>query len=110
MTLHQLPSHIETDPEGFLLHLGDWDKSIADCLAHQESISLSSDHWEVIDYVRRFYEEFQTSPAIRPLVNYLKQCLGPEKGNSIYLHTLFPESPAKQAAKIAGLPKPKRCI
>ena len=86
-----------------------WDESIASIIAEQEAIELSDDHWQVVRYVRQFYEEFNTSPSIRPLVKYLGKVLPPEKGNSLYLQILFPEGPAKQATKIAGLPKPARC-
>ena len=60
--------------------------------------------------VRDFYQTYDLSPANRPLVKAVKQKLGEEKGNSIYLLTLFPESPAKLASKIAGLPKPANCF
>ncbi len=105
-----LPEHIETDKQGYLLNSELWDEKLATLIASKEGIELTDDHWEVIRYVRRFYDEFKTSPSIRPLVKYLAKELGSEKGNSIFLHKLFPKGPAKQATKIAGLPKPKRCI
>ncbi|TQV76630.1 TusE/DsrC/DsvC family sulfur relay protein [Aliikangiella marina] len=104
-----LPEHIETDKEGYMKDASLWDESIAEIIAQQEDIALSDDHWQVVRYVRQFYEEFNTSPSIRPLVKYLGKVLPPEKGNSLYLQILFPEGPAKQATKIAGLPKPARC-
>ena len=105
-----LPDHIATDAQGYLLNSDDWTPELAEVIAYHESISLTDEHWEVINYVRKFYQEFNTSPAIRPLVKYLGQEAGAEKGNSLYLYQLFPKGPAKQATKIAGLPKPKRCI
>ncbi|NQD38178.1 TusE/DsrC/DsvC family sulfur relay protein [Permianibacter sp. IMCC34836] len=98
-----------TDGHGYLRDRSVWTEAIAEQLAAREGIVLTAEHWQVIRYVRAFYDEFQSSPAIRPLVKYLAQHWGPEKGNSLYLHTLFKE-PAKQASKIAGLPKPARCI
>ncbi len=100
---------IATDGHGYLRQRSDWSEAVAEAIAANEGISLTPEHWQVLGYVRAFYEEFQSSPAIRPLVKYLGQHWGPEKGNSLYLHTLFKE-PAKQATKIAGLPKPARCI
>ncbi|NVJ49420.1 MAG: TusE/DsrC/DsvC family sulfur relay protein [Gammaproteobacteria bacterium] len=105
-----LPQHIETDAEGYLLDGTLWNESLAPIIAAQENLELTDDHWMVINYVRRFYEEYETSPSIRPLVKYLAQNWGEEKGNSLFLYKLFPKGPAKQATKIAGLPKPKRCI
>ncbi len=100
---------IDIDGHGYLRHRSDWSEAVAEVIASKEGISLTPEHWQVIGYVRAFYDEFQSSPAIRPLVKYLALHWGPEKGNSLYLHTLFKE-PAKQATKIAGLPKPARCI
>lgn len=68
------------------------------------------EHWEVVRFVREFYLEFNTSPAIRMLVKAMANKFGEEKGNSRYLYRLFPKGPAKQATKIAGLPKPVKCI
>lgn len=98
------------DKDGFLRNLSDWDEAVAQQLASSESIELSPAHWEIIHCLRKFYAEFELSPAMRPLVKYVAQELGPEKGNSIYLMRLFPGSPAKVAARIAGLPRPENCL
>lgn len=101
---------IETDKQGYLLDHTQWTKDLAPLLAAEENIELSDAHWEVIDFVRNFYLEYNTSPAIRMLVKAMAKALGEDKGNSIYLYKLFPKGPAKQATKIAGLPKPAKCI
>ena len=101
---------IETDKQGYLLDSNDWCEELAPIIAEQENITLSEQHWEVVHFVRDFYVEYNTSPAIRMLVKAMAQKLGEEKGNSMYLYKLFPKGPAKQATKIAGLPKPARCI
>lgn len=101
---------IETDKQGYLLDHTQWTKDLAPLLAAEENIELSEAHWEVIEFVRNFYLEYNTSPAIRMLVKAMAKALGEEKGNSIYLYKLFPKGPAKQATKIAGLPKPAKCI
>lgn len=105
-----LPPHITTDKNGYLTNSQQWNIEIAAIIAELEEIEMTDDHWQVIDYVRKFYDEFNTSPSIRPLIKYLKKVLDEEKSNSLYLQILFPEGPAKQATKIAGLPKPVRCI
>ena len=102
--------HIETDSEGYLKHPQDWSADLATQIALQEAISLTDAHWEVVNFVREFYLEFNTSPAIRMLVKAMAKKYGEEKGNSRYLFRLFPDGPAKQATKIAGLPKPAKCL
>lgn len=102
--------NIETDKEGYLKNLSDWSAPVAEAIALSESIELTAEHWAVIKLLQGFYQEFEISPAMRPLVKMVKQNLGAEKGNSIYLMSLFPESPAKVASKIAGLPRPTNCL
>ncbi|ACY84124.1 sulfurtransferase TusE [Edwardsiella piscicida] len=101
---------IETDAQGYLLNSQEWSEALAEILAQQEGITLSEAHWEVVRFVREFYQTFNTSPAIRMLVKAMTQKYGEEKGNSRYLYRLFPKGPAKQATKIAGLPRPVKCI
>lgn len=101
---------IETDAQGYLTNSNDWSEPLAVVLAQQEGIELTEAHWEVIRFVRNFYQQFNTSPAIRMLVKAMTQKYGEEKGNSRYLYRLFVKGPAKQATKIAGLPKPVKCI
>lgn len=101
---------LKLDSEGYLLDLNDWSPSLASALASDEQLELRPEHWELIETVRRFYAEFDHSPAMRPLVKYIAIHLGKEKGRSIYLMQLFPGSPAKRLARIAGLPKPDNCL
>ncbi|UYU33227.1 sulfurtransferase TusE [Siccibacter colletis] len=100
----------ETDGEGYLKDFNAWSEGLAEVIAGNEAITLTPEHWEVVRFVRNFYQEFNTSPAIRMLVKAMAQKFGEEKGNSRYLYRLFPKGPAKQATKIAGLPKPVKCI
>ncbi|MCX8957437.1 sulfurtransferase TusE [Erwinia psidii] len=101
---------IERDAQGYLKSITDWNETIAPLLAQEEGIVLSEAHWEVVFFVREFYLEFNTSPAVRMLVKAMAKKYGEEKGNSRYLFRLFPKGPAKQATKIAGLPKPVKCL
>ncbi|HBQ6678547.1 TPA: sulfurtransferase TusE [Klebsiella pneumoniae] len=103
-------NEIETDSEGYLKDTTQWSEAMAEVIAAQEGITLAVEHWEVVRFVREFYLEFNTSPAIRMLVKAMANKFGGEKGNSRYLYRLFPKGPAKQATKIAGLPKPVKCI
>jgi tRNA 2-thiouridine synthesizing protein E len=101
---------IATDKDGYLLNFADWNADIAEALALREGITLTPAHWEIVDTLRNFYQQFEQSPAMRPLVKYVSQTLGSDKGTSIYLLQLFPGSPAKVASKIAGLPRPEHCL
>ena len=101
---------IATDKQGYLLNSADWSEALAPIIADEEGLILTPAHWEVVNFVRAFYIEYNTSPAIRALVKAMAKSLGEDKGNSIYLYKLFPKGPAKQATKIAGLPKPAKCL
>jgi TusE/DsrC/DsvC family sulfur relay protein len=101
---------IETDEEGYITDISLWSPELAAQIAQSENIEMDDDHWEVVNFLRNYYEEYQIAPAVRVLTKAIKRTLGPEKGNSKYLYELFPYGPAKQACKIAGLPKPTGCI
>jgi len=101
---------IITDKHGYLEDYQVWNKELATYLAELDGVELTQAHWEVIHFVREFYLTYKTSPAIRALTKAMKVEFGEEKANSRYLYRLFPEGPAKQATKYAGLPKPARCI
>ncbi|MDN7135199.1 TusE/DsrC/DsvC family sulfur relay protein [Pseudidiomarina terrestris] len=99
-----------TDKHEYLANFDEWSPDLAMYIAELEGIELTDAHWEVVTFVRDFYQEFDTSPAMRVLVKAIGQRLGKDKANSIYLYRLFPKGPAKQATRIAGLPKPAKCI
>ena len=101
---------IALDKDGYLVDLEDWSAEVASALAAAEDIELSSEHWEILVLLRGFYDEFQLSPATRPLIKYTALKLGADKGNSLHLNRLFKGTPAKLAAKLAGLPKPTNCL
>jgi tRNA 2-thiouridine synthesizing protein E len=87
------------DKEGFIRNLDDWSPAVAEQIAAAEGIELTAAHWELITTLRDYYQRFESSPANRALVKFVRQELGQDKGNSIYLMSLFPASPAKLAAK-----------
>lgn len=101
---------IALDKDGFLVDLADWNEAVAEALAGCEELELEAEHWEILRLLREFYSEFQLSPATRPLIKYTALKLGAEKGNSLHLNRLFKGTPAKLAAKLAGLPKPSNCL
>jgi len=101
---------LETDEEGYLADLNQWEPEVATMMAKADDTELSSAHWEVINFLREYYEEYQIAPAVRVLTKAIGKKLGKDKGNSKYLYELFPYGPAKQACKYAGLPKQTGCV
>ena len=101
---------LEVDEEGYLQNLEDWNMDVANFLAKGEGIDMTDNHWEVVNFLRDYYEEYKIAPMIRILTKAIGKKLGPEKGNTKYLYELYPGGPAKQACKIAGLPKPTGCV
>ncbi|WP_249975692.1 TusE/DsrC/DsvC family sulfur relay protein [Vreelandella olivaria] len=102
--------NIALDPEGYLVNQSQWNEAVASLLAEDEGVTLTPEHWEIINVVRDFYARYEMAPAMRPLVKATQQALGNEKGRSVYLMMLFPGSPAKRIARLAGLPKPTNCL
>lgn len=109
-TLTVDPHTLELDKDGYLVDLNAWSVEVANALASAEALELTDEHWEILKLLRGFYQEFQLSPATRPLIKYTALKLGPEKGNSLHLNRLFKGTPAKLAAKLAGLPRPTNCL
>ena len=95
---------VERDAEGFLVHPEQWTEAMAGDIARESGIAeLTDRHWEVINFMRRIYLQTGSAPSIRTL--------GKASGVPIKeLDQLFPKGPAKLAAKIAGIPKPRGCI
>jgi len=95
---------VEVDAEGFLTDTSSWDAELARAIAAENGIpELTERHWQVVDFMRRTYLETGSAPSIRSL--------GKLSGVPIKeLYQLFPKGPAKLAAKIAGIPKPRGCI
>jgi tRNA 2-thiouridine synthesizing protein E len=95
---------VEVDAEGFFVHPDQWTEAMAADLARREGIAeLTDQHWQVIRFMRAEYLAKGTGPTVR--------VLGKTSGVSVKeLYQLFPKGPAKIAAKIAGIPKPRGCI
>jgi len=100
----------EVDEEGYLADLSQWEPAIGEAMALAEDQPLTDEHWDIINFLREYYEEYQIAPAVRVLTKAVGKRLGKDKGNSKYLYELFPYGPGKQACKYAGLPKPTGCV
>lgn len=110
MSLEVNGKTLDTDEEGYLANLSDWSHELAEAMARMDGCDLTENHWEVVNFLREYYEEYQIAPAVRVLTKAIGKRLGKDKGNSKYLYELFPYGPAKQACKYAGLPKPTGCV
>lgn len=95
--------------EGYLTDFNQWQPAFAEQVAQELGVSLQEQHWQVINALREFYQQFERSPNMRLMMKALKQSC-PELATSMKLMMLFGESPAKPACRIAGLPKPKNCL
>lgn len=101
----------ERNNEGFLENAEHWSSDVARLIAAENGIELSENHWEIINFLRVFYQDYEVSPpSNRLFVKAVKEQFGGDKGNSIYLMQLFPGTPAKTACRIAGLPRPTNCL
>ena len=94
---------LETDEEGYLLE-PNFSDDIVKVIAEAEGITLTDDHWKVIEYMRDEFREHGQTPNFRNMLKGV-QAIMPE-ADSKSLYDLFPIGPAKQGAKVAGLPKP----
>lgn len=100
----------ETTDQGFLVNAADWNEAVAVQLADLNRIALSPAHWEIIHFIREYYQQYKHLPNARVFTKAIAKTLGEDKGNSRYLHALFPDGPLKYACKLAGLPKPPTCL
>jgi tRNA 2-thiouridine synthesizing protein E len=93
------------DADGYLLEPRDWNESVARALARREGIALTPDHWDVIRFMRAWYEEHQVAADARFVIRHLVERLGPDARN--YLFELFPYGYPGQACKVAGMRRPR---
>ncbi|MBE0588876.1 MAG: TusE/DsrC/DsvC family sulfur relay protein [Hydrogenophaga sp.] len=94
---------LETDAEGYLLE-PDYSEEAVQVIAAADGITLTPEHWEVIGFMRDQYREHRHTPNFRNMLKAFNEVR--EGTDSKYLYDLFPLGPAKQAAKVAGLPQP----
>jgi tRNA 2-thiouridine synthesizing protein E len=97
-------NELETNDEGYLVE-PDFSEEVVQVIAAAEGIELTDKHWEVINYMRDQYREEGQTPNFRNMLKGVNE-FWPE-ADSKALYDLFPVGPAKQAAKVAGLPQPK---
>ncbi len=96
---------IHTDNEGYLLDLEDWSPAVSEALAARDGVTLEEDHWVLIDFLHRFYQEFEIAPELPILSRNLCKDQQNCRWTRTYINKLFPNG-AKSACRYAGLPAP----
>ena len=99
---------IATDTEGYLRNIDEWSEEFALAQAQSEYLELTEAHWQVIAYLRAYFEEHRVQAQVRAMIWHFAKAWGPELGNNHHLHELFPiGGPQKQGNRLAGLLKTK---
>ncbi len=107
-TLRVAGRDVETDAEGYLLHLDEWSEDFARAEARREGLTLTNEHWQVIQFLREYFDEHRVQPQVRVMIRHFAHVWGPKRGNNHYLHELFPVGgPQKQGNRLAGLLRTK---
>lgn len=100
---------LEATESGFLANVDDWDKDVAEAIAAAEGLTLTQDHWDVIEYLRDAYINHNgEQPNNRAILKAMQDKWEGRKVDNKTLFDLFPGNPSKQAGKIAGLPESMR--
>jgi tRNA 2-thiouridine synthesizing protein E len=99
---------VPTDREGYLLDLDDWSEAFAEALAREEGLTLTPAHWEVIRFLREYWQEHGVQAQVRVMIRHFGEAWGAERGSNHHLHEMFPiGGPQKQGNRLAGLLRTK---
>jgi tRNA 2-thiouridine synthesizing protein E len=99
---------IMTDLEGYIENMEEWSEAFAEATAAQEGLELTDDHWQIIWFLRAYFQEHRTQPQVRVMIKHFTEKWGAERGSNHNLHVLFPiGGPQKQGNRLAGLLKTK---
>lgn len=102
-TKEYLGKAVEVDGDGHLVNFNDWSEEIANEIAKEEEITMTKRHWDIVNFMRKDFQEKGVSPTIRKIT----------KASDITtkeIYDCFPKGPGRRAAKVAGLPKPVGCL
>ena len=98
------------DEHGHLENANDWSPEVAMRMAAVDGIELSDMHWLLLELFQAYHRDYEIEPPMRILVRTLKEKGRDDKANSLALYRLFPQGPARQGSRYAGLPLPLSCI
>ena len=110
MTLHLNGRSVELDHEDYLLEPSDWNEDVACAIAEKENIEMSDDVWEVVNFVRDYYEERQAVPEHRVLLRELRKRHDKDRATRKYIYAMFPYGYGQQACDIAGMRVPLKLL
>lgn len=96
----------ELNDDGRLHHIDDWSQQVADVIAQNEGITLTDEHWAIINLLRDFYQEYNHTPIMKLFLKEVSSKLGEDFASKEHLSRLFPQDVLGQSSKIAGLPSP----
>jgi tRNA 2-thiouridine synthesizing protein E len=100
---------LEATESGYLVNQDDWDKDAAEAIAAADGLTLTQDHWDVIEYLRDAYlNRNGEQPNNRAILKAMQDKWPDRKVDNKTLFDLYPGNPSKQAGKIAGLPESLR--
>ena len=104
----QFMSPMQRDIEGYVFNPDDWSRDLARILAEEERIELNDNYWQVLAFMREYWQEHQVAPDVRHVVDFLMRERGLDKKTAKkHLFDLFPYGYVKQACKIAGMQRPR---
>lgn len=95
----------ERDAEGYLVDPAEWNEDVAAAIAAEENIRLDDEYWDVIRFMREYWEEHQVAADARFVIKHLSKRLGKDAQKKLF--ELFPYGYVKQACKIAGMKRPR---
>jgi tRNA 2-thiouridine synthesizing protein E len=99
---------IETDKNGYLVNQDDWSRELAGHIAQADGLTLTSKHWDLIEYLRDMYfNQGGEQPNTRTIVKAMSDKWGTNASQKD-VYDLFPKDPSKQGGRIAGLPESRR--
>lgn len=101
---------LQTDEEGYLLDPSLWNRAVAEKIAVDEALEMTSQRWEIVNFVRNYFEEHHSVPEARVLLKTLAMRMGKDRATRKYLYELFPYGYGQQACKIAGMTKPRKLM
>jgi tRNA 2-thiouridine synthesizing protein E len=102
--------NLELDQDGHLLDYTIWNEQVAQELAQSLSLELTPWHYDVLNAVRQFYQQFGHSPATRPLIKFLMKTVDPDINNAILQEKFNTGLVARHLSRLAGVPKPANCL